>query len=351
MNARLGRFVFVALLAGAFAPVAPAQSNSSSSAPVDSDQVIVQSFSPKIFGADELRVAAGQLFGETLMVSTSSSGNDGQTHSGFATVPHFVVLGNLLIIRDTRDNAPAIVQTLRELEAVEAKRQKEVQDISDAAARPGEQDEPGGPVSSLELRPRHVSYDTLFTALQPFQRGTTSVIGIPNSNLIVLRDTAKRLAELNEFAERIDRPRPQVLIHVTLAQASRSTSPKDTGLAPELVRNLQAMLPGQNFELMSRGMLRCSMQSGQECSLEMKLSQGGSWKLLFLPEAYDPDSGLLSFRDCRFHLEMPGRQQSPDVLAFETSLTVAAGEYVALGAVGEQPVFVVVRTEPLQQAH
>ena len=352
MNARLGRSLLscsvVAMLV-AVAPAASAQGSSELRAPVEGDRVMVQSFAPTVFNAEDPRLAANQLFGETITITEAQVG--GRTErSGFATVPHFVVLGSLLIVRDTPDATPVILKTLRDLEAAEAKRQKEVQDTMDAAERRN-QDEPAAAIASLELRPRHVSFQTLFTALQPFQRDAGSLIGVERSNLIVVRDTPKRLAELKEFVARIDRPRPQVAIHVMLVQTLRNTDTNDSKLPPDLVHSLQAMLPGQYFDEVAVGMLRCSMQSDQECTLDMNFAQGGSWNLSFVPEAYDPDSGQISLTRCRFHLEGPRRGgQDPRVQQFETNLTVTAGEHVALGAVGEEPIFVVLRAEPLKQA-
>ena len=320
-------------------------------APAQDSQITITPYTPQVFPSNELLDTAQQLFGASLVVDDDPS----DPSRGFSTMPRFVLLGDLLLVRESPEKTKKIVTMLELLEREELKRRKDAN-----AAGKLEQKLEEFATQSADVRPRYVAFETLVQALEPFTRevridaehdGTMrNVNPIASGGLIVLHESPARLNSLHELVDRIDQPRPQMQISVMLVKTGGGDV-SNQALPKELVANLRVLLPDQQFQLLSVGMLRCSAQSGQQCELRMNLADGGNWWLKFFPEAYDARSGELSLSHCTFHCEMPSPgQRSPVIQDFDTSLTLQSGEYVVLGAVGAVPTFVVLRAEPVRKA-
>lgn len=365
MNRLLSSLLLAGLLAAASNAQEAAKSGPRSS--VDAGELFVTPYTPTEFSADHLFKAANQLFGEQIVVTEPA--RSGGASAGFSTVPRFVVLGQLLLIRDTKEQGAAIVATLKALEQSEVKRRKDEEDRRaaerariDLGADPDESAEYTA-TASTEFRPRYVEFNTLFSALKPFERQvrfardggsewtTRNLNAIPDGNVIVVCETPRRLKDLQALVARIDRPQPQMMVTVTLLRVASAPDEVEK-LAKELDQNLKALLPAPGFKSLGVGALRCAMQSGRQCMLRTELPDGGVWSLKFFPDAYNPDTQEFSLSNCEFSLTTAGGTPRPSsTQSFLTSLTFRAGEYVVLGGVGESPTLVVLRAQAVAQPH
>jgi hypothetical protein len=308
-------------------------------------ELTVTTYTARVFGAEELLMAAAQLYGKDVMVATS----DESGRSGFYTVPRFVQLGELLLVRDAPESARRIVATLNELEERELVRQKQSGKVSSA-------DEVA--FDRLELRPRYISMSTLERTLSAFRRriprrasdGSQSMIDnvtmAPEAGFVLVLDEPQRLKEIEQLVASVDRPQPQMTITAMLVDPDGGRE-----LPAELASSLAEMLPGQTLSVASVAVLRCSTQSGNQCELKTELGGGMTWGLTFLADAFNADTNELSLSHCQFELRSAQAQGKPDsVQRFTTTLTIKAGEYVVLGAVGTEPTFVVLRAQPVRTA-
>jgi len=73
--------------------------------PLDPTAIVVKYFNPVAIDAGEMLSSASELFGGEIQVVGSTPGDNG---APVASLPHFVVLRNTLVIRDT---APAATAT------------------------------------------------------------------------------------------------------------------------------------------------------------------------------------------------------------------------------------------------
>ena len=364
---------FVLALSTACALSGSAQAQNASSevrTAVAPEELAVTPFTPKVFPVGELFETAVALYGNSITVLAAPNESVG-AFSGLKTVPHFVMLGDLLLIRDTPDFTSKIVGTLTMLETEEAKRRKAEKNAQDTQTAEEEKAMNAAEREELlatetwEVRPRYVEFETLAQALKPFERtvdlvktgGTTwrmsNLNALREGNLILVNETPRRMSDLKDLVSRIDRPLPQMMITVTLLTVADSPEEVES-LPKELEQNLKVLFPAPGFETISIGALRCAMQTGKQCELRTDLDDG-SWSLSFFPQGYNPETSEFSVTHCNFtrttlpranaHAGRPSTTQS-----FTTSLTFRAGEYVVLGGVGEVPTLVVLRAQSVTQA-
>jgi hypothetical protein len=341
--------------------------------PLEPDSIVVKYFTPVAYDAGEMANSATSLFGETIRVSTHAPPGVARSDT-FVELPHFVVLRNTIVIRDTAAAAQQIAQLLGELDQAEKKR------ADAAASRDAEQQHQQAALeienqkseiimrgeaadTMIQIRPRYVSLDTINTALASFQRQvsftrngqvawttTNNITAVPDAQMLVLCESKERAAQLTQLVDQIDRPQPQAVVSVTLIRAS--DKPVDSNLPRELVDNLSALVPYGAFEPLTVGILRCSLATGRQSELSMDLGERGSATFSFVPEAFNADTGELTLSQCQFNLQLaPERAgQNETSHSFTTNLTFRSGEYVELGAVGARPIFVVLKAELVRKS-
>ncbi len=365
------RLLLALVAASLLAAAAPAQDTAPAEVrpAVDAKDVTVTPYTPKAFLAAQLHKAASELFGEQLLLINPAAGA-GRNQLGFATVPHFVVLGDLLLVRDTSDEAAKIVATLTILETQEIKRRNDSEEESEElrqrsalAVQHTRGDDDTDATESAEFRPRYVSFKTLVDAVKPFERqvryikaggsawDTTNLNVVADGRVIVACETALRMRDLKELVDRIDRPRPQMMVTITLLRPASPSEEVDT-LPKELDQNLKTLLPARGFTTLAVGALRCAMESNRQCEMKAELEDGGSWTLAFFPDAFNPETSEFSLSHCEFQLKSPGAHDRPGrTQSFDTSLTFKAGEFVVLGGVGETPTLVALRAQLVGPPH
>ncbi len=342
--------------------------------PLEPDSVVIKYFTPVAYDAGEMSSSAASLFGETISVRVRRAGaGSGDADVETTDVPHFVVLRNTIVIRDTAPAAQQIAQLLAELDQTEKKRGEEsARRDAELAQRQADLDRDNqqrelvlsGEIADtmLQIRPRYVALDTLNTALAPFQRQVTftsngrsswttnNITAVPDAQMFVVCESKERAQQLQQLVEQIDRPQAQAVVSVTLIRAA--DKPVDSTLPRELVDNLRALVPYSAFEPLSVGILRCSLATGRQSDLSMDLGERGSATFSFNPEAFNPDTGELTLSQCTFSLQLaperPGMNETSH--SFTTNLTFRSGEYVVLGAVGARPIFVVLKAELVRKS-
>jgi len=98
---------------------------------------------------------------------------------------------------------------------------------------------------------------------------------------------------------------------------------------PELVGNLERLVPAKHYHLELSGVLRGSASG--------KMTVEDAFRAMHIalePASFSTQDGTLTLANCRFEYQKR---------AFSTSATLRKNEYTVLGAAGEQPVFLVLR--------
>jgi len=257
----------------------------------------------------------------------------------------FLRLSGTVIVRGTAGEAKKALATLQELDRV-------------VGAEGDEMREPQTPLESFEYSPRHAAATSIVNALRPYQRqitlygergqpasGIVNINVVPERSVIVVRDTSENVARIREVLERTDVPQPQVVVtcSLVLGYSGERGIPLDGPLPEELVANLKRLLPFQKYGLLSAGLLRTAVAFDDTMRIYGDAGPGRSFRLSMKPEAYDGKTGDLTLSSCAFELFSAG--DSPKESGFSTRATIRAGEYTVLGAIGSDPVFVVLRLE------
>ena len=305
------------------------------------DELTAVAFTPRHLNGTQIYNAAIGMYGRNILVRVARGTED---------FSRFILVGHSLIVRDTSDRALEIVNELRALE-------DEI-----ATAEGVGQRQNGELLVSREYAPRYVDAEALFDALGPLRRALSTKDGVVvTENVSVfagqalhVHDTRERVAEIMAFLERLDKPAAQASIAVLVIAGNNSGS-SSAELPAELVENLAKLVPMSGFELLSTGLLRGSVRKPMELATEFGDSQ--TYRVGLLPEAFDAAQGEIALREFTFGYESPRTEatETPDGAvveqrrrgtrrqSFSTSATLRDGEYTVLGAVGSDPIFVVLR--------
>ncbi|MSR47389.1 MAG: hypothetical protein EXS13_10045 [Planctomycetes bacterium] len=338
-------------------------------APIASNDVTIAVYSPKLLTAGELFGIANQLFGEQLDVQLLI---DGELSNSFQ-VQHFMLFGQGLMVRDSRANCAAIMKQLGQLEQstidrevaeqADAQERAEAERAANAALKLEYTRTVANQRSSLlraEIRPRFVSLATLRDVLTPFERFInqdsaregdlllSNITIVEQANVILVHDDSDRIDEMTSLAALVDRARPQLNVSAVVLQVGGDAT--SAGVSGDLVGALGRLGMGTSFKLLSTGALRCAVQSKLFCQLGTEAIDGSHWNLTFLPEACDAESGCVSLSQCKFSTQLAGTPTSGGnkpgaTQTFETSVTLALGEWVVLGAIGAQPTLIALRVD------
>jgi hypothetical protein len=261
------------------------------------------------------------------------------------------VLGSVIVIYDTSDQAQRVLSGLAELD----------------------QPAPGMPAAdakllTFEYTPRFVPGEFLIRALDSFERnimvndGRGGVRPVENmsfvgqTGVIVVRETEANVAEIRGLLERIDRPEAQVVLTCWVVQALHQEGGEaGAGLPKDLVTNLQRLLPGHSFRKSGLALLQSSCAPGRDVSMRIQGQGELGFDMRFKPVAYDASSGSLTVTDCRVDRDVYqdtfGQFGSVRTFAgsknlFNTNTIFRGGEYTVLGASGEVPTLLVIRIAP-----
>lgn len=257
---------------------------------------------------------------------------------------------HMLLIRDTAEHAREIIEMVRKLEDLLEPPK------SDATEPPWER------LTQIEYRPRALSADATRRALAPYQRSLTlpppadgsstwikteTIHVVPERNVLVIRDLPERLDEIRAFLARIDVPAAQVDVACWIVRGKEGGA-SSKSLPQDLVTDLARIVPSQSFELAASSRLRASIS--EPMKLESGLADRSTYALTLVPAAFDEQRGELSLSSFTFEHVIPprGDDAAPSSNGFQGGATLRANEYTVLGAVGENPLYVVLSVQPVK---
>jgi hypothetical protein len=168
--------------------------------------------------------------------------------------------------------------------------------------------------------------------------------------MVLVRGPSVLVSKAKEILKELDVPPPSLMITCYLVQGKAGES--SFGIPAELAADLSTLVPYEGFELLSSGMLPSNAAS--RLQLEVELDHGkGDFRLEMAPSAYDESRGLLSMSSIVFRTNLFSDSPTADKpertkRSFSTSTSLATDKYTVLGAVGADPVFVVVRMTQLK---
>ncbi len=291
---------------------------------LDPDRAVLRTFRPRYADLRDLLETALSLEGRLLAV-----GDDVR--------PNLTELGDTLVVYDEEARAARILDLLEELDR-------------GAAAT-------GPPLEVLTWRPRHVPLRNLERALQPFQRtivepgqwrgspgsSARNISVVDDQGVLVVRDSPDRLARIQALLEEVDQPRPQGLLTCLVLRAAVGAG----GKAPprEVVEALARVLPDVEFVVDAAGLLRTSLGPVGELRQELASATGQRYLLELRLGAWDAESGALDLARCSFAL-LEDEEEPQEV--FTTAPTIYAGEYAVIGAVGADPLLLVLQVQPVR---
>lgn len=222
---------------------------------------------------------------------------------------------------------------------------------------------PGIDQSHHQYRVRNVSLAHLEQALQFLDRNRMQQFAGPPRGLqfsYVYGSGMVQMSGMEEYVERakqviaeVDVPQPSLMLSCFLLKGT-SEAKSSPNLPASLQRDLSALVPYEGFEIMSSGMLPTNASSDMQLRVDLE-DQQGSFELVMRPAAYDAERGLLALEQIDFQLNLQHREVTAESAgaqmmstvntrrSFSTSTTLATDRYSVLGAVGGDPVFVVVR--------
>ncbi|TAJ02570.1 MAG: hypothetical protein EPO68_18025 [Planctomycetota bacterium] len=255
---------------------------------------------------------------------------------------------HVLMIRDTAENARKIIATALEMEDLLEPPVKE------AGTQPWRR------IVQIEYRPRALSAGATLQALAPYQRVLTApappggngewlksdaIHHVPERNVLVIRDLPERIEEIRQYLARIDVPAAQVDLACWILRG-KDAGESSKSLPQDLVANLAKLVPSTAFELAASSMLRASI--AEPMKLESTLADRSTYRLTLAPAAFDEQRGELALSSFSFEFVTPprGENAAPSSNGFQGAATLRANEYTVLGAVGETPLYVVLRVNP-----
>jgi len=283
------------------------------------DEIETVFFTPKHIHRAEMINLAQRLHGRQIFVYERGGYNA-------QPVQNLQTLGDSILIYDEPEYAARLVTWMtamdRPADLIEQARQK---------------------TDVIQWSPGYVSLPTAQQALRAFERVLTldteegtqrvaNVTSLPDQNVLVLRDTADQLAQMNQLLASIDKPEPQLRVTALVITAHHGSG-GESELPKSLSDHLSQLVPYDRFEISSMGLVRTSSRSN---SIELNMTTGDRFDLR--PDAYDAKTGTLSAR-IQF--------QSASDFKFETRTSLVTDEYVVIGASGAEPTFAVLRIEAL----
>lgn len=302
--------------------------------------VVVEYYTPKRAPVETLSTSLTQMFRANItMVSTGS-------------VPFLSSFGETLLVQAPANYMKDILNTIRECDA-------NYVGSSEHNAQTSEH---------WQYEVKHVSLNAVRSALQflshpqgvPQGRGAgrvgMQVSFVDDRSLVLAQGTRGEIAQAKSIVEVLDVAPPRLMLTCYLVRGAEESSPH---LPQDLVRDLGQLVPYKNFEVLSTGVL--PNDAIGKMSLRVDLADNmGRFELEMQPSAYDSQTGQLSLSSIDFSMQLSvvieeqdqkrgvnTREKKMIDRSFSTSTSLHSNQYTVLGAVGANPVFVVVRLSQL----
>ncbi len=341
-------FLTVALAAPLFLPGAagpPQRPGQTSEQPAfqQPTEYLVEYYQPQRANVNELQSTLMRLAQSMVMTTQSGTSSGADPLLRYAT---FQSYGGTLLVYAPSTSMPGLMELARRMD--------------DNYVRP---DQAGREeLVQHQYRVRHVSLDSAEQALRFLDRNTMQQMSpipagmrlsyVDGAGLVLMSGTQSYVDQARAVLAELDVPRPSLMVTCYLLRG-RGDAQSSQGIPPALARDLAALVPYEGFTLLSSGMLPTDGAGPMLLRVDLEDEQG-TFELGMTPAAYDPQTGILALDKLSFELELNGVENSGvgeektsrrtvDRRFFTTSTSLATDRYSVVGAVGEDPVFVVVR--------
>lgn len=296
-------------------------------------QLIIDYFYPKNMKPRDLQGTIRQLGNDGSMQHKTWRGEDNFVYSD----PIFLEYGDGLLVKDTRVEMPNTLMLLNELDAnfrEEERRRPEAE-----------------PTQLFQYVVTHVGIDSVRMALNNLFMGGQARAGggglappkfsfVEEKNLVIFKGTAAQNQEAKDILLSLDVPMPRVMLSCYLISGS-SAEGGDPRVPADLAKDLSSLVPYTGFQLLSSAILPSDTTGQIELTVQLEGGKGG-FDLRMDPVAYDKSTGTLALGSVEFELDLI-KDKTRERKAFQTSTSLRQGEYTVLGAVGADPVFVVMK--------
>ncbi|MEO0649489.1 MAG: hypothetical protein AAFZ65_02275 [Planctomycetota bacterium] len=188
--------------------------------------------------------------------------------------------------------------------------------------------------------PRHLDVEAVVGTVLAL--GTVDATPLDGVRGLLLQGDSSSVDVTLELLDTIDVPEPQVLLEL-LVLGSVEGSDEALERAPlpeELAQGLTAILPHQDFAVLTRAMLRSSA-SQRDLGLTTSIGDAALVYLAVERIGYDPVDAMATLSGCSLELNPTNPGYAP--ASAQTSISLAAGEYVVLSSAGANNLLFVLR--------
>lgn len=325
--------MFTTLLIATALALPPQDHDAEAAEEMASYELVLEYYRPQRASADSLLRLMNQLTASGFFSHKVQMGGG----SYVLAEPALLLFGDTLLVKDSRGEIAETMAQLRELDAL--------------YEEPGEG---GGRASGGELLTFQLSHIaigqaegalfSLFRAVTPTPAGAgeapPTLSFVPERNLVLVRGTKAQVREAKTVLERLDVPRPRVMLSCYVVAGAESAG-GDGRVPADLAADLGQLVPYAGFDLLSSAFLPSDTSGPLRLKVELD-GRDGDLELSMRPVAYDADTGTLTLGTVDFELSLL-EDSRKNRRAFTTSTNLRNGEYTVLGAVGADPVFVVIK--------
>lgn len=304
---------------------------------ISEDLLVLLRVTPKNMSVTQLYELGSQLWGRRFMVARI-----GGTRS------NLLVTGNTLLIHDTEERAVRIHKNLTTL---------------DAEAEQGKQQ--GGDLTTEVIPLQYVNVNDMTNALTSYRRSVNlykngqasrinTLAASQQTNSLIVRDTSENISAIKKVVARLDKPAPKA--RNLMLQALVIQGNKDPGgtlpVPEELKRGLSKLVPYPHFRTLGMGIVNCKVSDGADARLGVDLGTGSSCTLELKDMQINGGNLDIGALQCRLVMRTPIDGKQPNGPAntsgqdLNTSLSAELGGYTVLGAMGQNPYFIVLKVTP-----
>lgn len=255
-------------------------------------------------------------------------------------VPYLHSFGETLLIQAPEDKMSEVLELIRRTDENYV----------------GEQEQAAHSLEQWSYEVKHISLDSVASALHliqmegdptraGFSRPPFQTTYVQERGMLICHGSKEQVSRAQAIVHELDVAPKQLMLSCYLLKGADVSSPN---LPVDLTGDLSKLVPYKGFEILSSGLL--PTDAGSDMSMTVDLDGGmGMFRLNLSPSAYEAQSGKLSLSNVQFYMELVeervGRGQSRSSRSFETSTSLRRGQYTVLGAVGADPVFLVIRLD------
>ncbi|HGY92574.1 MAG TPA: hypothetical protein ENK43_15510 [Planctomycetes bacterium] len=288
-------------------------------------------YRPRAASAREVAAALQDLYLSHLSVKTDSSNS--------RRVREVQTIGDSLVFYSTPDRIEKLRSLTKKIEEAFGG-----QEAMEGAER----------FVTARYAPRFISLTDALQALQSFQRSITvdpsrgqtarNISQLSDRGIVMLRDTKKNVDEMLRILNDLDQPRTQLTLECLVIRGWYKA--ESANLPPDLVTHMKQLTEFSGFERLTGGIVRMTA-TGPSVSLNMAGKNSLDASLDLRPSGYDQATRTLSLSRVDFQVQqVTGPGQPPVRQRLSTSTSLPVDRYTVLGAMGEQPIFLVFRIRP-----